>query len=154
LKRITTASMLPADELSAEDAEEARLLRDRAREARSFMGQFRWCRSIRGLWFAGGFSHVAVFLCELENSASPSDDQLWIVVGDLPPAYLVRDGSPDVKAALLSYVSEMRLWVDAAMRGGSVEACIPVNVAATPGNARLLQSRLDFIERECVPSPP
>jgi hypothetical protein len=154
MAKIDTTSMIPAEDVGGEDAEERRLLRERAQEARGFMAKFRWCRSIRRLWFAGGFSHVAVFFCELENSAAPSDNQLWVVVGDLPPAYLVVDGSPDVKAALLSYIHEMRLWVDAAKNGLSVADCIPVNVAATPENAGALESRLEFIEKEYVPSLP
>lgn len=154
MAKIDTVSMVPSEDVHHEDAKERRLLRERAEEARSFMATFRWCRSIRKLWFAGGFSHVAVFLCELENSAEPADDQLWIVVGDLPPAYLVVDDSPDVKTALLSYVYEMRLWVDAAKKARSVADCVPVNVAATPENASMLESRLDFIENDYVPSLP
>jgi hypothetical protein len=146
--------MVPSEDLDDEDAEERRLLRERAQEARSFMAKFRWCRSIRKLWFAGGFSHVAVFLCELENGAHPSDDQLWIIVGDLPPAYLVVGDCSNLKEALLSYVWEMRLWVNAAMKGRSVADCIPVKVPATPESARMLESRLDFIEKEYVPSLP
>jgi hypothetical protein len=152
--KIETASMVLPEDIGEEDPEERRLLRERAKEAHSFMAAFAWCRSIRKLCFAGGFSHVAVFLCEVENSADPADDQLWVVVGDLPPAYLVIDDSPDLKGALLSYVYEMRLWVDAAKKGKSVRGCIPVNVPATLENARLLASRLDFIEKEYVPSLP
>lgn len=152
--RITTTGMALADDIHDEDPQERSLLRERAREAREFITSFRWCRSLRKLWLAGGFSHVAVFLAELENTAHPRDDQLWIVVGDLPPAYLVTDDSPDVKEALLSYVYEMRLWVEAARQGKSVRDCIPVNVEPTPKNALQLQSRLDFIENEYVPSLP
>lgn len=145
--------VLPED-IHEDDAQERKLLRERADEARAFVARFKWCRSIRKLWFAGGFSHVAVFLCEIENTASPADDQLWLVVGDVPPAYLVVDDNPSVKAALLSYVYEMRRWVDAVKKRRSVRECIPVNVAPELDNAVQLESRLDFIEKEYVPSLP
>jgi hypothetical protein len=154
MAKIGAATLILPEDICEDDPAERKLLRQRAYEARTFMTRFRWCRSIRKLWFAGGFSHVSVFLCELDNNANAADGQLWVVVGDLPPAYLVVDDSPNVKAALLSYVYEMRQWVDAAKKGSAVHEFFPVNVDATPENARLLEARLDFIEKEYVPSLP
>src|SRR5450830_1867685 len=153
-QHIDRSGMIPINDISDADPVETRLLQARADEAGEFLGAFKWCRAIRGQLFAGGFSHAAVFFFEIENGTHPDDKYLWVVVGDLPPAYLVIDEIPDYKEALLAYVHEMRQWVDAAKNGKSVRDYIPVNVDPTTKNALMLESRLNFIEHECVPALP
>lgn len=151
---IDTSSMKKISEALDSDPEEARLLSERAEEAKHFVEGFSWCKKIIEQRFAGGFSHVAVFFFKTINSQAKleSDSDFWVVVGDLPPAILVSDENPNVKEALLSYVYWMREWVSAVKAGKSTRDCIPVNVAPTMEHALMLESRLDFIENEYVPS--
>jgi hypothetical protein len=133
-----------------DDPEEAALLAKRAEEAKSYLLSFKWCKSIEKLWFAGGFAQVAVFYVEIDSDSY--DNKLWVIDGDLPPAHLVLDEIPNVREALLSYVYWMREWVSTVKVGQSTKDCIPVNVEPTMEHAQMLESRLDFIEHEYIPS--
>ena len=78
---------------------------------------------------------------------------LWVITGDLPPAYLVTDDAPDWQGALAAYAGEMRKWVAAVRDGSSTADLIPVNVTPTAEHAAMLERRLDFIERELIAAP-
>jgi hypothetical protein len=82
----------------------------------------------------------------LRPAAAGVDEWLWVVVGDLPPAYLVADGNPTWQEALAGYIDEMRRWVDAAMAGAPVDDLIPVNTPPTAEYAEMLGSRLRTLE--------
>ncbi len=73
-----------------------------------------------------------------------------MVVGDIPPLYLVLDDLPDSPAALQAYVNWRRDWVAAVRDGGSLEGMPPVDVPPTRANADALSRRLDYIEREII----
>jgi hypothetical protein len=118
-------------------------------DARDFLRSRHWCDQIKSEHFGLGVSDVvAVFLFNIENKAAPGDGWLWVIVGDLPPAYLVIDDNRSPSAALATYVRLMREWVEAASKGRPVGRLIPVNVPATPKNAKQLATRLDFLEHE------
>jgi hypothetical protein len=79
------------------------------------------------------------------------DELLWVVVGDLPPAYLVTDGNPIPLAALETYVEEMQAWVNAVEAGEPVDDLIPVNVTPTHDHAKQLKERLLCLTIEIIP---
>jgi hypothetical protein len=126
------------------DAEECDLLQQMLDEATAYLSKFRWCASIESSYFGMGVGGIfSIFLFEIRNTASPEDNLLWVVVGDIPPAYLnVEDGPQDPRSALLSYIEVMSEWVDAVRKGTSVAALIPVNVQPTKKYANSLDSRL------------
>lgn len=120
-------------------------------EAKEFILSKKWCRKVCHLSIGMGFEGiVGVFFVEIEPTRDDIDKSLWVVVGDLPPAYLVCDNSPDAVAALEGYIEEMRRWVDAVRRGISVHDMIPVNASPTSEYADLLEKRLNFLERELL----
>ena len=55
---------------------------------------------------------------------------------------------------LEGYVELMSEWVEAATNSQPVDDLIPVNVAPTPENAKLLESRLAFLNKEILPLLP
>lgn len=130
------------------DDEEAVLLKELLSDAERYVSKFAWCKAIRGVYFGIGVGGVfAVFLFAIDNSASPGDDLIWVVVGDIPPAYLVvRDGPQDAKEALGVYLELMREWVDAVRKGMSTSGLIPVNAIPSPKYAEMLGSRLDDLQ--------
>lgn len=139
-------------DISGEDDEETEQLRRLAVRATEFMERFRWCRRIRTRRFAFAVGEiVGVFLFEIDPVSEDIDRKLWVIVGDIPPAYLVMDDAPGAHAALEGYIWEMRRWVSAARCGESVDKLIPVNVPATPEWAGELDSRLDFLEKWILP---
>ncbi len=68
----------------------------------------------------------------------------------LPPAYLVTDQTPNPACALKAYIVLMRHWVEAVMKGESVEDLIPVNVEPDVTWAVELQGRLNLLEADLL----
>lgn len=146
--------VIPLGDFADADPEEREELRQLAEKARKYLSSYRWCGAIEhvfeGITVAGV---VGGFLFEIKPTLPDVDEWLWVIVGDVPPAYLVTDDAPTPAIALSSYIAEMRAWVTAAEIGESVSDLIPVNVAPTRENAVLLRSRLDFLEHRVVPAP-
>jgi hypothetical protein len=78
------------------------------------------------------------------------DQWIWVIVGDLPPAYLTTDECPNPATALDGYIGAMLEWVDAAQKGKSVAELIPVNVPATKKHAKMLKTRLEFLDERIL----
>lgn len=123
-----------------------------AQEAQDYLESFNWCKGVREAYFGGGYGGViAVFLFRISPSGPEVDEWLWVVVGDLPPAYLVTDVSKTPSQALVSYVREMSNWIELIKRGRRTEDVIEVNLAATWENAAALEERLKIISEAIVP---
>jgi hypothetical protein len=113
-------------------------------QAERFITEFRWCCGIKSAYLGIGVDGiVAVFLCEIDAVGVGVDRWLWIVVGDIPPAYLVTDQTRDAIDALELYITEMSHWVAAVKSGADLDGIIPVNVPPTLASASMLESRLN-----------
>ena len=144
--------LLPPEALAGEDAEESRLLRDLAEEARAYLLEHRWCEGVRRLYLGLGIGRVVgVALARIDPAAEDVDEWLWVVVGDLPPLYLTTDTADDPAQALEVYIDLMREWVDAVRSGRSVDDLPPVGAEPTEEHASMLESRMAFLEEEVVP---
>lgn len=143
---VDLGSLVHADGLTGEDEEDRALLVEMLEEARSFLRRKKWCRVIKEEYFGYGVGGIiAVFLFHIDNTASPNDEYVWVVVGDLPTAYIVTDASPTPIAAISTYVSLMQEWVDAVLDGRNLTGIYPVDAEPTAQNARDLESRLEFV---------
>ena len=135
--------------MKGDDANDTRLLKKMANQAREYLLSFEWCKKIEKDWFGWGVGGVcAVFLFQILPSKRKVDRWLWVIVGDLPSAHLVVDESPTPLEALETYLELMQEWANAVKSGKPAADCIPVNAPATPKNADLLQRRLDFIRKQ------
>ena len=141
-------ALTPISAMDRGDPEDDYSLGQFADRAEQFLLSKRWCKSIRNGYFGlGNEGILGVFLFEISPGHPDVDDWLWVVTGDLPPAYLVCDLSPDPPSALRSYIREMRRWVEAVHEGRSIDdEIIPVNAPATREYADMLESRLDLLE--------
>jgi hypothetical protein len=127
-------------------------------EARAYLTSHRWCAGIRQGFVGiavGGV--VGVFLFHIDPAKTEVEEWLWIVVGDVPPAYLVVDQAGNPARALDAYISEMTVWVHAVREGESVDEVIPVLtrdggavVEETAENAEMLAGRLEFLEERIL----
>ncbi len=150
-ERVDFSSLTPIRDMKGEDSKDSSLLKIMAKEAWQYMLSFDWCREIQAGWFGLGVGGVcAVFLFEILPATANIDTWLWVVVGDLPSAYLVIDECPTPIKALDTYLELMQEWVNAVKEGSSTEDCIPVNVSATAENADLLERRLTFIREKLL----
>ena len=140
--------LIPVEEMRGDDLQDTHLLNGMLEDATNFIRGFDWSGEIRRRWLGLGIGGVvAVFLFELAPASPEVDTRLWVVAGDLPPAYLVLDNAPTAREALARYVEEMSRWVEAARAGDSVDDLIPVNVSPTPANAEMLSSRLELLRQ-------
>lgn len=156
---ISLDELVPCAACRGEDAEDAALLAEMIGRAHAYLGSFPWCRAIRECYVGdiaiGGV--VAVLLFRIEPARDGVDEWLWVVVGDLPPAYLVVDDAPAPAAALAAYIDEMRRWIDAVEAGESVDELIPLTTAggtkrleATADVADALARRLRYLDAEIL----
>jgi hypothetical protein len=120
-------------------------------EAHSFLSSHDWCRKIKKGMFDRGWANViAVFYFIFVPISKNIPDSVWVIVGDLPPAYIDIGGTPNGACAIEGYVMEMQLWVDAIFEGKAVDDLIPVNVPPKREYAEMLSGRLQFIKEEIL----
>jgi xanthine/CO dehydrogenase XdhC/CoxF family maturation factor len=133
-----------------DDEEDTRLCRELLVRGQNYLESFKWCERILERYVGlciGGIVAVTLFRIEPRKA----DEWIWVVVGDLPAAYISVDGNDAPPQALRAYIEEMRRWVAAARDGGDTSKLIPVNVEPTAENAERLARRLDHLEREILP---
>jgi len=137
--------MIPASQIK--DPE----VREFAAEAESFVASQSWCKKVAGVrlaWAAAGV--LGVFQVDLVPAEPGVDPTLWVVVGDIPPAYLVLDETPTWREALQGYVAEMSRWVHAVRHGLPLDDVIPVAAVPSLEHAEMLAGRLALIETEII----
>ncbi len=150
---LPVSGVIPIDQILGDDAEDIRLLREMASKAHRYISNFAWCRSVREAYFGDGYGGiVAVFFFHIEPSRPEVDEWLWVVVGDLPSAYLVTDNCKTPSQTLERYIDVMSEWVELAKEGRSSEDVIPVNAPATPESAKMLEGRLTVLREKIVPA--
>jgi hypothetical protein len=121
----------------------------------TFLNGFRWAKGTGRIWVAECIPGViGLFLVELRPSGEDIDPFVWVVVGDLPPAYLSPVYAKTPKEALEGYIGEMDAWIEAVQAGKLTDELIPVNGAPTQANAEALKSRLQFLESKILPDMP
>ncbi|MCL4694835.1 MAG: hypothetical protein KJ060_20260, partial [Candidatus Hydrogenedentes bacterium] len=127
-------------------------LRGMLRDAESYLRSFDWCPSFveRDLGYGLG-EVIALFLFKLGEKIHGVDDQLWVVVGDLPSAYFVCDDAETPAAALEVYCGLMEDWAQAVLNGSSLDDVFPVSAEPTPEHASMLLSRTKFIRERLIP---
>jgi hypothetical protein len=149
---VDLSKVVPTATIKGDAEGEPRLLREMRDEAVNYLTSFGWCRLIVDSYFGLGVGGVvAVFLFRIEPAGDDVDEWVWVVVGDVPPAYIAVEDAPNPATALDAYIGAMQEWVDAARAGGSVAELIPVNVPPTVENAERLSRRLQFIDEEILP---
>ncbi len=152
---VDMSKVVPVALMKGEDEEETAGLSELLAEATNYLQAFSWVREVKAAYLGIGVAKiVGVFLFEIIPSRQDVDDKVWVIVGDLPPAYITAEESPSPAAALDAYIGAMEQWVEAAKAGRSVENLIPVNVSPTIENAAQLESRLSFLDKEILSQYP
>ena len=146
------SGVVPIAEMAVESPEDTALLEAACTSAQEFLLTHPWCHGFGEVYFGGGVGGVvAIFLMSIYPVPTGADEWTWVIVGDIPPAYLMLHQCPTPVDALKGYIAMMQEWVDLALDGsGSIEV-IPVDLPPTPENARKLQTRLDLLTTMIVP---
>jgi hypothetical protein len=120
--------------------------------AKAFLAGFHWAKQTGKVWVGESIPRVlGLFLFELAPVSADVDRYIWVIVGDVPPAYISSEYAKTPREALESYISEMDAWAEAVERGEAVDELIPVNGDPTKENAAALKSRLSFIAKKIIP---
>jgi len=152
---VDMSKVVPVAQMKGDDDDETAGLRELLAEADKYLKGFPWVREVKAAYLGIGVAKiVGIFLFEIIPSRENVDDRVWVIVGDLPPAYITAEDAPNPAAALDAYIGAMEQWVEAAKAGRSVKNLIPVNVPPTLENAARLESRLSFLDREILSKYP
>jgi len=150
--RVDTSHLVRVDDMSGEDEQEAELLKEHLGEAHKYLHTFTWCRAIKDEFFGCGVGGVvAVFLFRIDPDEG-ADEWLWVIVGDLPSAYLVTDEASDACKALSVYCRLMDDWIYAVRTGAALDDVYPVAADPTPENAAMLAARIRLLRDEILPA--
>jgi hypothetical protein len=147
------SGLVLGSQYAGEDVEETDLGRRIVADAVSYLAGFAWCDSLVEVWAGIMIPPVlGVVLAQIDAGDGDADEWLWVVVGDLPSAYINFDQgfTPNAACALDSYVGNMQHWAEAVEQGRSVEGEYPVDAEPTVENARLLRRRLRFIDERIL----
>lgn len=153
---MTNPDEIHFDSIEGEDERDTALLRNMAGEAIGYITSFPWCPRVEQIRLGLGVGGVvAVFRVEFSDRIQGTGDKaLWVIVGDLPSAYLVVNEGDLPINALSTYCDLMRDWANAVIAGGDRANVFPVDANPTRQNANDLQSRIEFLRREILPTNP
>ena len=142
-------TLTPIGLLAGEDEEDTRLLIAMSKNAETYLRSFAWCREVFDGFFGGGVGGIfAVFLFKIRPSKASIDSWIWVVVGDVPSAYLPLEDANSPAAVFQTYLRGMGKWVEFARQGrtGTADDGVPpVDVQATPEWADKLEQRLNSL---------
>ena len=122
-------------------------------EAKEYLFGFDWCTEIIDGWVAASFGYILnIFLFKIKpDYITCPDEYVWIIVGDIPPAYIDVVSAPTPSDALTSYIEVMQDWVEKVKDGKSTEECYPVNVPPKAKYANMLATRLKMLKEDYLP---
>jgi hypothetical protein len=142
-------------EIDYENKVELERLASLRHEAEQFLRGLRWTPPIAELTLAFGVAPIAaLYLARFERGVEGEgncDTEVWVMVGDLPPAYFVVDECPRPVDALEVYCELMEDWADNVTAGADLSASYPVTVEPTIEHAHMLKGRIEFIREELIP---
>lgn len=143
------AGVVPIQLMRGDDDEDTALLHAMAQDAGSYIRSFSWCKEVRGSFFGGGVGGIiAVFLFNIRPARSDVGPWIWIIVGDIPSAYLPLEDARSPAEVFKTYLTGMSRWVELAREGRNgtaADGVPPINVPATPEWAEKLDQRLNSL---------
>ena len=141
------ADLAPAKDIVGGDEQDTFLLHTMADDAKRYISSFPWCKAVLDSHFGGGVGGIfAVFLFHIKPGRIDVAPWIWVVVGDIPSAYLPLTDCEAPVEVFRAYIRGMRNWIELARRGqkGTPEQGVPpVDVPATPEWAERLNQRLN-----------
>jgi hypothetical protein len=138
--------------IMGEDPSDTVSLREMATSARNYITSFNWCPPISAGYLASGVGGiVATFLFEFTSKVQDTDDRLWVIVGDLPSAYLAVEPGDSPPDALERYCSLMEEWIAAIRDSTPLDKVFPIAADPASENAESLERRIAFLLAEIIP---
>jgi hypothetical protein len=149
------SDLVPAGDISGGDEQDTILLRTMLEDANEYISSFSWCGTVLSSYFGAGVGGIfAVFLFHIRPSRPGIDPWIWVVVGDIPSAYLPVADCQSPADVFRTYIQGMSKWVELARLGrtGTPDQGVPpMNVPATPEWAEKLNQRLNGLTLAVTP---
>jgi len=143
------ADLTPCEEITGDDAEDTRLLRAMAADSKTYLEGFAWCQNVLECYFGDGVGGIfAVFFFRIQPKDETIGDWIWVMWGDVPPAYLPLADCSSPCEAFRKYIRGMSKWADLALKsqiGLPEDGVPPVNVPSTPEWGEHLHRRLQSL---------
>lgn len=147
-----TVVLVPEQMIAGEDQDETVRLQRMLADAKAFIASHPWCPPRYSFFLAFGIGDViAIFQVRFSQKAGGTDDRLWVVVGDLPSAYLVVEANDNARKVLSRYCDMMEGWVRAVETSSGLDTVFPVPVDPTQEHADMLSSRIRFLRSRVMP---
>jgi hypothetical protein len=144
-----------SSEIKGDDEEDTRLLHKMLEKASSYLSKFSWCKSIRQAYFAGGVGGIlAIFFFHIDSSRPDVDPWIWVIIGDIPPAYLPLSDCESQSEAYELYTRGMKRWAETVKAGDDPSRyhnIPPVNLPPTCEWADKLSQRLHTLSFTVAP---
>jgi hypothetical protein len=143
--------MIDIENLSTVPMEELDEVLKLSAEAKDYLGSFKWCTKMKKGYLSKEWGYrLCVFYFEIETT-DPAMNSVWIIVGDMPPAYIDTQHASSPSQALERYVTLMEDWIDHVKTGRSVVECYPVHVEPIEKYADMLIQRTEKIKHYFIP---
>jgi hypothetical protein len=144
--RLVASDLVTSQKIVGDDEMDTSLLRKMAADSDVFIRSFPWCSSVLESYFGDGIGGIfAIFLFHIRPSRPDVDPWIWIMIGDVPPAYLPLTDAGSPAVAFRTYMRGMSKWVELARKGqvGTPNDGVPpVNVPSTPEWAERVSQKL------------
>ena len=154
-KELPIEGMVVAQEAVGDDEEDTNLIRQMGKAASDYCNGFEWCDSVQQVYFGGGVGGIlCVFLLSIVPAREGIGEWIWVVLGDIPAAYLPLEDSSSPKEVFDTYLRGINNWVSFAKKGktGTPDDGVPpIDAPATPENAAILERRLGLIKELLTP---
>jgi hypothetical protein len=140
------SDLVPAKSIVGDDEQDTVLLREMADEAQRYISSFSWCKEVLDSYFGGGVGGIfAVFFFHIRPSRPDVEPWIWIIIGDIPRAYLPLTDCKSPAEVFRTYIRGMSKWVELArngQRGTPDQGVPPVDLPATPESAEKTNKKL------------
>jgi hypothetical protein len=149
------SDLTPAGSIVGDDEQDTVLLRKMSEDAKRYISSFPWCDAVLGSYFGGGVGGIfAVIFFHIRPSRPNVEPWIWIVVGDIPPAYLPLTDCKSPAEVFKTYLRGMSNWVKLARKGltGTPDQGVPpVSIPATPEWAEKINQKLNGLKLAVQP---
>lgn len=139
--------------IKGDSEEDAMALKSMAQAARIYVESFDWACPIKDIHLTFGIGEViAVFIVKFTSPLASGDTSIWVIIGDIPSAYMVADDIQTPQMAMEVYCDLMEDWANAVLDGSSLADIFPVRAEHCKENARSLLTRVGFLRKEVIPN--
>ncbi|MGA2850257.1 MAG: hypothetical protein ABSE46_14780 [Terracidiphilus sp.] len=123
-----------------------------AEKAIQYVQSFRWCIEVHDRFFGDGYGGiVALFLLRVTIRGVHEPEWIWVVVGDIPSAYMEFDVAPSPQSALLRYIEGVEEWLAATEVERSSGDLIPIDVPPGDEFIEMLKTRMEVLRSSIFP---